>query len=99
MVASLNNAASSQGDQGKVSEVRNRVLDVLISRLGSSKTFGENMIFMLNRACTSYVSYSFITAEMFFSSFCGGSVHAVTRVEATIYFVHFESDLGVFLHK
>jgi hypothetical protein len=28
----------------------NRVLRVLMGRLGSSKTFGENMIFMLNRA-------------------------------------------------
>ncbi|KAL4076866.1 hypothetical protein V8B97DRAFT_1511996 [Scleroderma yunnanense] len=31
----------------------NRVLDVLKSRLGSSKTFGQNMIFMLNRASNS----------------------------------------------
>ncbi|KAK0470040.1 uncharacterized protein EV420DRAFT_85978 [Desarmillaria tabescens] len=29
---------------------KNRVLRVLMRRLGSSKTFGENMIFMLNRA-------------------------------------------------
>jgi hypothetical protein len=28
----------------------NRVLAVLMRRLGGSKTFGENMIFMLNRA-------------------------------------------------
>lgn len=32
---------------------RNRVLIVLMRRLGSSKTFGENVIFMLNRAGTS----------------------------------------------
>jgi hypothetical protein len=32
---------------------RNRVLGVLMSRLGSSKTFGENVIFMLNR-CRTY---------------------------------------------
>ncbi|KAH9944901.1 hypothetical protein B0H21DRAFT_745085 [Amylocystis lapponica] len=31
-------------------ETTNRVLRVLMSRLGSSMTFGENMIFMLNRA-------------------------------------------------
>ena len=31
-------------------EQHNRVLRVLIRRLGSSKTFYENMIFMLNRA-------------------------------------------------
>ena len=29
---------------------QNRVLRVLMARLGSSMTFGENMIFMLNRA-------------------------------------------------
>jgi hypothetical protein len=28
---------------------KNRVLGVLMSRLGNSKTFGENVIFMLNR--------------------------------------------------
>lgn len=35
-------------------EVHNRVLRVLMARLGTSMTFGENMIFMLNRAGTSY---------------------------------------------
>lgn len=34
-------------------ESQNRVLTVLMSRLGSSKTLGENMIFMLNRASRS----------------------------------------------
>ncbi|KAF9463233.1 hypothetical protein BDZ94DRAFT_1259432 [Collybia nuda] len=34
----------------ELSESKNRVLRVLMRRLGSSKTFGENMIFMLNRA-------------------------------------------------
>ncbi|KAF9224851.1 hypothetical protein BS17DRAFT_779137 [Gyrodon lividus] len=53
MVAGLSSTAQSQGSQGKAPELRNRVLDVLISRLGSSKTFGENMIFMLNRASRS----------------------------------------------
>lgn len=32
---------------------RNRILMVLMRRLGSSKTFGENIIFMLNRAGSS----------------------------------------------
>ncbi|KAF9238935.1 hypothetical protein BU15DRAFT_88179 [Melanogaster broomeanus] len=53
MVAGLSNTTQSQGSQGKAPESRNRVIDVLISRLGSSKTFGENMIFMLNRASRS----------------------------------------------
>lgn len=48
MVACLSN---NQHSGVKEPELRNRVLNVLISRLGSSKTFGENMIFMLNRAC------------------------------------------------
>lgn len=34
----------------------NRVLKVLMQRLGASKTFGENMIFMLNRAGSSFFS-------------------------------------------
>lgn len=63
MVAGLHNAVSPQVGQGKAPEVQNRVLDVLISRLGSSKTFGANMIFMLNRACTFCVGYSSIMAE------------------------------------
>ena len=55
----LNEQFMVAGTKKKSTEVeepadsRNRVLDVLKSRLGSSKTFGENMIFMLNRACTS----------------------------------------------
>jgi hypothetical protein len=34
----------------KSGEPSNRVVRVLMRRLGMSKTFGENMIFMLNRA-------------------------------------------------
>nr|GAT58111.1 predicted protein [Mycena chlorophos] len=48
MVASLPSEIADQ--TGEPSEPRNRVLRVLMRRLGSSKTFGENMIFMLNRA-------------------------------------------------
>lgn len=59
MVAGLDNPVSPRGGQGKAPEIRNRVLDVLVSRLGSSKTFGENMIFMLNRACAFYMGFSF----------------------------------------
>ncbi|ODN96475.1 hypothetical protein L198_04189 [Cryptococcus wingfieldii CBS 7118] len=45
MVASL---PSNHGSED--AKKNNRVLVVLMRRLGSSKTFGENMIFMLNRA-------------------------------------------------
>lgn len=31
-------------------QYENRVISVLMHRLGSSRTFGENLIFMLNRA-------------------------------------------------
>jgi hypothetical protein len=37
-------------DQSEEVKKANRVLMVLMRRLGSSKTFGENIIFMLNRA-------------------------------------------------
>nr|XP_019008840.1 uncharacterized protein I206_06524 [Kwoniella pini CBS 10737]OCF47621.1 hypothetical protein I206_06524 [Kwoniella pini CBS 10737] len=55
MVSSLpskTSSASNQAIQSSKGETKknNRVLVVLMRRLGSSKTFGENMIFMLNRA-------------------------------------------------
>ncbi|KAJ6562469.1 hypothetical protein B0H19DRAFT_1144657 [Mycena capillaripes] len=50
MVASLSNESESTSPTPATSESKNRVLRVLMRRLGSSKTFGENMIFMLNRA-------------------------------------------------
>ena len=53
MVASLNPAATQQEKESK-----NRILRVLMLRLNSSKTLGENMIFMLNRASMfSYVMH------------------------------------------
>ena len=39
-----------EGDPLPNEESKNRVLRVFMRRLGLSKTFGENMIFMLNRA-------------------------------------------------
>lgn len=57
MVASLHTAGATPdghtqrrpNDPGRP-EGENRVLRILMSRLSSSMTFGENMIFMLNRA-------------------------------------------------
>ncbi|GJJ14706.1 hypothetical protein Clacol_008973 [Clathrus columnatus] len=40
-----------KAQEGSTSE--NRIIEVLVRRSGSSKTFGENIIFMLNRAGTS----------------------------------------------
>lgn len=51
MVAALDKKTTLSS--GKAPEVQNRVIHVLTSRLGSTKTFGENMIFMLNRASQS----------------------------------------------
>lgn len=50
-VESLNLPQSAPAvPKAQLPESQNRVLDVLMRRLGASKTFGENMIFMLNRA-------------------------------------------------
>lgn len=52
MVALLPANLSTKDKDGahKKPEYENRVISVLIRRLGSSRTFGENLIFMLNRA-------------------------------------------------
>ena len=43
------------GADGK-SQHENRVISVLMRRLGTSRTFGENLIFMLNRAGNCHIS-------------------------------------------
>lgn len=50
MVAGLHPHEEIGGKQHHKIETNNRVLQVLMARRGSSMTFGENMIFMLNRA-------------------------------------------------
>jgi hypothetical protein len=57
MVATLNSPSGNapafdqhQKDPAKSVESKNRVLYVLMRRLASTRSFGENMIFMLNRA-------------------------------------------------
>lgn len=47
MVSSLQQNKDDAKDKPKTD---NRVIQILMHRLGSSKTFGENLIFMLNRA-------------------------------------------------
>lgn len=49
MVAGLKNDETI-GQSKAVPDNGNGVIRVLMRRLGSTKTFGENMIFMLNRA-------------------------------------------------
>ena len=52
MVALLPANVSNKGKDGAGGrpQYENRVVSVLMCRLGSSRTFGENLIFMLNRA-------------------------------------------------
>ncbi|KAF8153062.1 hypothetical protein B0H34DRAFT_90295 [Crassisporium funariophilum] len=51
MVAGLGDEVLQTGiGKKEPAEPKNRVIRVLMRRLGSSRTFGENMIFMLNRA-------------------------------------------------
>jgi len=49
MVASLPSDFQHSGHDPSP-EKKNRIFRVLVRRLGFSQTFGENMIFMLNRA-------------------------------------------------
>ncbi|GAC96835.1 hypothetical protein PHSY_004419 [Pseudozyma hubeiensis SY62] len=53
MVSTLTSSASSQIDASHATAPVNLVLSVLQQRLNASKTFGENLIFMLNRASSS----------------------------------------------
>lgn len=52
MVALLpvNAPTKDKDGEGDKPQYENRVISVLMRRLGSSRTFGENLIFMLNRA-------------------------------------------------
>jgi len=56
MVAALEDEApNSVAAKKDVPEHRNRVIRVMMRRLGSCGTFGENMIFMLNRTSKLYL--------------------------------------------
>lgn len=50
------------GDSSNPEESSNRVLRILVRRYGSSTTFGENMIFMLNRASMSLIPVAWPTS-------------------------------------
>lgn len=53
------NPTSHRSVSSSSAESKNRVLRMLMRRLGSSQTFGENMIFMLNRARTFVFLFAF----------------------------------------
>jgi hypothetical protein len=50
MVAELSTKGHNHNHLSNAAHSENRVLHVLIRRHGTSQTFGENIIFMLNRA-------------------------------------------------
>ena len=57
MVAGLGEEESKTIPEKKAEEApepKNRIIRVMMRRLGSCRTFGENMVFMLNRASESY---------------------------------------------
>ena len=49
------------------SEPKNRIIRGMMRRLGSCRTFGENMIFMLNRTSRSSLGFVFIIASHSFA--------------------------------
>ena len=64
MVAGLGAEESQANPEKKEApEPRNRIIRVMMRRLGSCRTFGENMVFMLNRASKPYfrVFYDYIS--------------------------------------
>ena len=58
MVAGLGEEESKANPENKkaedVPEPNNRIIQVMMRCLGSCRTFGENMVFMLNRASELY---------------------------------------------
>jgi hypothetical protein len=55
MVAELSTKPHIHNHLSNAAHSDNRVLHVLIRRHGTSQTFGENLIFMLNRAGRCFV--------------------------------------------
>ena len=90
--------AKSHREQ-KRPEEQNRVLRILMSRMDTTPTFGENMIFMLNRAGMFFVPFVKFTC-------CSTNSrrpdsrrpsHATPCPEDTVSSVHDEGDVSVFL--
>jgi hypothetical protein len=60
MVVGLGEEESEKNIEKKKNEIpepKNRVIRVMMRRLGTCRTFGENMIFMLNRASKSNLGF------------------------------------------
>jgi hypothetical protein len=67
MVAGLgeDESPASQEKNTEAAEPKNRIIRVMMRRLGSCRTFGENMIFMLNRASKSSPGFYVTTSHSF----------------------------------
>lgn len=97
MLASLPDTPRSDthhAEDAKRPEDDNRVLRILMSRLGSSMAFGENMIFMLNRASKfPFIRPSGTAEQEIFRPNAGRSCHATPCPQDLVSLVHDEGDL------
>ena len=74
-------------------QYENRVVSVLMRRLGSSRTFGENLIFMLNRAGNVLSMFTLSRVLTWdFRAFTRRPLYATARVEASLHPVHNTGD-------
>jgi hypothetical protein len=81
-----------------ISESKNRVLRVLMRRLGSSKTFGENMIFMLNRArMWSDAALRYLNSFVCRTN-ARGFMHATPGAQDSLRPFYDQRHLGILLH-
>lgn len=87
----------SKGPEQEPQE-KNRVLRVLMRRLGSSKTFGENMIFMLNRAREYCFNREQIYTKLALRSHARRPMHAAASFEDFVSAFHHERHLRILLH-
>lgn len=96
MVASLLPGASQHEKEQK-----NRILRVLMRRLNLSKTLGENMIFMLNRASMLYFRNQMgrHNTRLFFRTYSRRSLHAAFDLEDPVHTFHDGRHVRVFLHQ
>lgn len=96
MVASLTSGATQHEKESK-----NRILRILMRRLNLSKTFGENMIFMLNRASMlSFVINSIvITHGSLFRTYPRRSLHAAFDLKDPVHTFHDGGHVRIFLHQ
>jgi hypothetical protein len=89
MVAELSTKPHNHNHLSNAARSDNRVLHVLIRRHGTSQTFGENLIFMLNRAGKRFFPVCSVFYRLILNGFTranpGGPRHATAYLENVIY--------------